>query len=140
MTAVVSTRCRRCGAELTDPFSRKVGYGPECRKDMTPDQLVAAIRANQPGHIPAARSATATARVTNAQARDTVENAAHGPRCVHDGIPGSCALCRRDNNPAGTADRIIALIQRQRTAARDAAYEAWKAAHQPEPEQLEIGA
>lgn len=142
MTAIVSTRCRRCGAKLTDRFSRTLGYGPECRKAMTPDQLADAVRANQPGYIPRAAPPTAHARVTNAAARQTTEQARAEPRCTHDGIPGNCPSCRREADPTRAAQRIIALIQRQpmpeRLAAQRAAairrYRA-EAAHQ-----LTIGA
>lgn len=120
MTAVVSTRCRRCHAELTDRFSRKLGYGPECRKDMTPDQLVAAIRDNQPGVVPAAtlRPASATARRNHAEiARVTAPDPA-AKLCPHDDRPASCALCRRDNDPWRAAERIITLALRRPMAER----------------------
>lgn len=114
MTAVVSTRCRRCGAELHDRFSRKLGYGPECRKDLSPDQLVAAIRANQPGVVPAAtlRPTSTTARRNHAEVQRVTAPVVAAKRCPHEDIPAQCALCRRDNDPARAAERIITLAQR----------------------------
>lgn len=143
MTAVVSTRCRRCNAELTDRFSRTLGYGPECRKSMTPDQLADAIRANQPGYVPRAqppRPASATARRNHAEIERVTAPVVAAKRCVHDGIPGACPLCRRDNDPWRAAERIIALIKAEREEQRARAHAEWLAANQPEPEQLTIGA
>jgi hypothetical protein len=139
VTAVVSTRCRRCGTDLRDRFSRMLGYGPECRKTMTDAQIRAAMVRNTPGHIPAARPASATARRNHAEIARVTAPVVADKQCTHGDRPASCALCRRDNDPWRCAERIIALIQRQRRAERDAAYEAWKAAHAPQPEQLTIG-
>lgn len=142
MTAVVSTRCRRCGADLRDRFSRMLGYGPECRKTMTDAQLRAAMARNTPGHIPAERPrpASSQARHNHAEVARATAPVVADKTCPHEDRPASCALCRRDNDPWRAAERIIALIQRQRTAERDAAYEAWKTAHAPEPEQLALEA
>lgn len=141
MTAVVSTRCRwpGCSVELTDKFSRRVGYGSEHWKLLTPQQQEDAIRANQPGYVPKARSASAEARRNHAEVARVTAPVPAEKLCPHEDRPASCALCRRDNDPWRAAERIIAVVQRQRTAERDAAYEAWKATHQPEPEQLTIG-
>lgn len=128
MTAVLSTRCRRCGAELTDRFSRKLGYGPECRKDLTPDQLADAIRTNQPGYVPRTqppRPASVQARANRAEIARVTAPDVTAKRCAHDGTPGSCPLCRHEADPWKCAQRIIAITQRmpmdQRLAAQRAA-------------------
>lgn len=136
MTAVLSTHCRECGKDLTDPLSRRYGIGPDCRAAMTAGQLADAIRRNQPGYIPRDEPPSPQALANNARALAQADVATCKP---HGGVLGQCAQCRRDNDPAHAADRIIALIQAQREAARDAAYEAWQAAHQPQPDQLTIG-
>jgi hypothetical protein len=137
---IVTTRCRICGKDLRDPLSRRYGIGPDCRKTMTAAELADALRRNQPGHIPAARPPSAQALANNADARRATEEPEVALCAPHGGVRGSCALCRRDNDPNRAAERIIALIQVRREAERDARYAAWKAAHQPEPEQLTIGA
>jgi hypothetical protein len=140
VTAVLSTRCRDCGKDLTDPLSRRYGIGPDCRSTMTPQQLADALRRNQPGYIPKARPASLEARRNHAEVARATESPTTAKRCVHEAIPASCALCRRDNDPYKAAERIIALVKAQREAERAAAYAAWKAAHAPQPEQLAIGA
>jgi hypothetical protein len=140
VTAVVSTRCSECHAGLTDPLSRRYGIGPDCRKTMTPAELADALRRNQPGYIPAARPASLEARRNHAEVARVTAPTPKAKRCVHEAIPASCALCRRDNDPYRAAERIIALVKAQREAEREAAYAAWKAAHAPRPEQLAIGA
>lgn len=140
MSVVLSTRCSECRANLTDPLSRRYGIGPECRKTMTAAELADALRRNRPGHIPAARPTSAEARRNHAEIVRVTETPTAAKRCVHEAIPASCALCRRDNDPNRAAERIIALIQARREVERDARYAAWKATHQPQPEQLTIGA
>lgn len=135
MTAVVSTRCRKCRAELRDSFSRKLGYGPECRKSMTSSQLADALRANQPGYIPkAAPVVSAEARRTHGEVQRVTAPVVAAKRCAHDGIPGSCPLCRREADPWRCAERIIALVKAKREAERSRAYADWLATHHPEVE------
>lgn len=148
MTAVVSTRCRwpGCGIELTDRFSRRVGYGSEHWKLLTPQQQVDALRANQPGYIPKARPPSAHATVTNAAARQAAQAPTEADLCAcgSGAVAGRCPPCNRaERDPMGVlADgvrRVIGEVRAERRAVRDAAYEAWQAEHQP-PEQLTIGA
>lgn len=145
MTAVVSTRCRRCGAELTDRFSRKLGYGPECRKDLTPEQIADAVRANQPGYIPRATApqpASDHARANRADALAAVDQVVECG-CGSGAQAGRCPECLAEQrDPMGVlakrVQRVIERIRAQRSAERDARYEAWLAAHPPEPQQLTL--
>ena len=127
--------CRECGKPLTDRISKLFGVGPDCRRTMTDTQLQAAMRQTRaeadPGYIPPDRPASLRARRNNAQARATVARAQEPAKatCVHGGKPGACPMCRRDNDPWRAAERIIAEIQQERCAARDAAWRAWQAAH-----------
>lgn len=135
MSAVVSTRCRKCRAELRDSFSRKLGYGPECRKSMTSAQLADALRANQPGYVPkAAPPVSAEARRNQAEIQRVTAPVVEAKRCHHDGIAGACPQCRHEADPWHCADRIIALVKAKREEARSRAYADWLAAHQPEQE------
>lgn len=146
MTAVISTHCRRpgCGRELTDRFSRMIGYGPECRKDMTPEQVTDAIRANQPGYTPKTfrpQPASIQARANRADALAAIDQVVECG-CGSGAEAGHCPECRAEQtDPIGVlakrVARVIARIRAQRAAERDAAYEAWLAAH---PHQLTIGA
>ena len=146
MTAVVSTRCRRCRAELTDRFSRTLGYGPECRKLMTPEELADAIRANQPGYVPRAavpQPASVQARANRADALAAVEQVVECG-CGSGALAGRCPECQaEETDPMGVlakrVQRVIERIRAMRTAERDARYEAWLAEHPPQPEQLTIG-
>jgi hypothetical protein len=126
MTAVISIHCRKCGTPLRDRFSRTLGYGPECRKDMTAGQIADAVRANQPGYVPTATPPVSLeARRNHAEIQRVTAPAPAAKRCVHEDTPATCALCRRDNDPKRITDRIIALVQRipmdQRLAAQKAA-------------------
>lgn len=135
MSAVVSTRCRKCRAELRDSFSRKLGYGPECRKSMTSAQLADALRANQPGYIPKATPpVSAEAHRNHAEIERVTAPVVAAKRCVHDGIAGACPKCRHEADPWHCADRIIAIVQARRDAERARAYANWLATHQPERE------
>ena len=145
MTAVVSTRCRRCGAELRDRFSRMLGYGPCCRKHMNPDQLADALLRNRPGYVPPAtprsaspqarRNRSEVARVTAplalaerepagrrmqaspAPVAEPVEETEPRATCsAHGGIAGACPQCRRE--AAEPAARIIAATLRRPMAER----------------------
>lgn len=144
MSAVVSTHCRNCRKELTDRFSRMLGYGPECRKDLTPDQLADAIRANQPGYIPrASQPVSVQARVNRADALAAVDQVVECG-CGSGAVAGRCPECRMEEREpmrvlAIRVQRVIERIRAQRTAERDARYAAWLAEHPPEPEQLTIG-
>lgn len=136
MTAVVSTRCRRCGAELTDRFSRKLGYGPECRKDLTPAQIADAVRRNQPGYVPRAeppRPASVQARINRSEALAAVDQVVECG-CGSGAVAGRCPECLAEQrDPMGVlakrVQRVIDRIRTERSAERDARYEAWLAAH-----------
>lgn len=147
MTAIISTRCSECGKDLTDPISRRYGIGPDCRAKLTDAELADALRRNQPGYVPAVRPATPTARATNAQARQAAQAPTEEDLCPcgSGSLKNRCPPClEQQNDPMGAlakgVARIIERIRDQRRAERDAAYEAWKAQHAPEPEQLTIGA
>lgn len=145
MTAVLSTHCRSCHRELTDAFSRKLGYGPECRKDLTPEQLADAIRANQPGYVPRAeapRPASVQARINRADALAAVDEVVECG-CGSGARAGRCPECRLEQTDpmkvlAIRVQRVIERVRAERTAERDARYEAWRAAYPAEPEQLTI--
>lgn len=145
MTAVVSTRCRRCHTELTDRFSRKLGYGPECRKDLTPEQIADAVRRNQSGYVPRAeppRLASVQARINRSEALATVDEVVECG-CGSGAVAGRCPECRMEEREpmkvlAIRVQRVIERVRAERAAVRDARYEAWLAAHPPEPEQLAI--
>lgn len=146
MTAVLSTRCRQCGKDLTDPLSRRYGIGPDCRRTMTPGQLADALRANQPGYIPRAqppRPASVQARIHRADALAAADQIVECG-CGSGALVGRCPECRAEQaDPAGVlAKRVARVIERvraQRTAERDARLAEWRAAHQPDPEQLALG-
>lgn len=124
MTAVLSTSCRECGKALTDSLSRRYGIGPDCRKAMSPAELTDALRRNQPGYAPKAKPASGTARANHA----AVTAAADVPTCEpHGGVLGRCPQCKHEADPTRAAERIIAPTIARRTAAAEAAYEAWKA-------------
>lgn len=142
MTAVRFTHCRGCGQPLTDRFSRMVGWGPKCRKGMTPEQLVAAVRSNQPGYVPSGEPAAPSAaarrnraevaavtapipapkpaaepeRPSTAPAAEPAESMAG--RCGHGALRGACGICRRANDPRYAADRILAETLRRPMAER----------------------
>jgi Family of unknown function (DUF6011) len=112
MSAVLSTCCSVCGKDLTDPLSRRYGIGPDCRRDLSPAQLADALRANQPGYIPRARPASATAHRNHAEIERVTANVVADKQCEHGDRPAACPLCRRDNDPARCAERVIAVRQR----------------------------
>jgi hypothetical protein len=128
MSAVRSTRCSICRKDLTDPLSRRYGIGPDCRAEMTPEQLADAIRRNQPGYIPkAAPPVSAEARRNHAEIGRVTAPVVEAKRCHHDGIAGACPQCRHEADPWHCADRIIGLIKAQREEARSRAYADWLA-------------
>lgn len=125
MTAVISIHCRKCGTPLRDRFSRTLGYGPECRRDMTAGQIADAVRANQPGYVPKATPPISLeARRNHAEITRVTAPTPAAKRCVHDGIPGACPSCRHEADPWKCAQRIITATQRlpmdQRLAAQRA--------------------
>ncbi|GAA4626684.1 hypothetical protein GCM10023196_035930 [Actinoallomurus vinaceus] len=84
---------------------------------------------------------------TNALARQAAQAPTEADLCPcgSGSLKNRCPPClEQQNDPMGAlakgVTRIIERIRAQRTAERDAAYEAWKTAHAPQPEQLEIGA
>lgn len=142
MTAVLSTRCSICGKDLTDRMSRRYGIGPDCRAQMTAAELADAIRANQPGFVPRARPTSVQARINRSEALATVGEVV-GCGCGSGALAGRCPECRAEQtDPMGVlakrVQRVIERIRAQREAVRDARYEAWLAAHPPEPEQLTL--
>lgn len=136
MTAVVTTRCSRCGADLRDRTSRMFGIGPECRKAMTDADLREAMARNTPGHIPAERPTSGRAHAVNAAARQAAQPVTDRELCScgSGAVKGRCPPCRVPVNPAAelaaSVASTIARIRAERTAARDAQYEAW-ITHQP---------
>lgn len=126
--------CRDCGRDLTDAMSRRIGIGPDCRKGMTGQQIRDAIALTaemaKPGYIPPDRGASFEAKLTNAEARATVEAAQARAVCTrHGGLLGACAMCRQEEDPAFGVQRLIAEIRAERRAARDAAIVARR--HEP---------
>jgi len=112
MTAVISTHCRICRKDLTDPLSRRYGIGLECRKGMTAEQLTDAIRRNQPGYVPKATPpVSAQANRNHAEVQRVTAPVVAEKLCSHDARPASCPLCRREADPWRCAKRIIALRQ-----------------------------
>jgi hypothetical protein len=129
---LMSRTCRECGRELTDAVSRRFRTGPDCRKGMTGEQLRAAADLTKeeakPGYIPPTRQLTIDARMTNAAARRTVQQATTPEVCEHGSLPGRCPMCRRPNDTAHAAAmlaesvaRVIARVRAERRAARDGA-------------------
>jgi hypothetical protein len=145
MTVVLSTRCSICGKDLTDRMSRRYGIGPDCRARMTAAELADAIRANQPGYVPRAqppRPASVQARANRSEALAAVDEVVECG-CGSGALAGRCPECRAEQtDPMGVlakrVARVIERIRAERTAERDARYEAWLAEHPPEPEQLAI--
>lgn len=134
MSAVISTRCSNCGANLRDRTSRMFSLGPECRKTMSDDELRAALARNTPDHIPTDKPASVRARVTNAHARQAARPVITADlcECGSGAIAGRCPPCMRETrDPMGVlAERVaqtIEEIRAERTAARDAAYHAFTA-------------
>jgi hypothetical protein len=113
---------------------------------MTPEQLVDAIRANQPGYIPKGVPPSVEARRNHAEIQRVTSPVPKAKRCIHEAIPASCALCRRDNDPYRCAERVITLVQRlpmteRLDVQRKATRSLWAAyLPAPEPHQLTIGA
>ena len=133
MTAVLSTRCSVCRKDLTDPLSRRYGIGPDCRAQMTPEQLADAIRRNQPGYIPKAPPAVSVeARRNQAEVQRVTAPVVEAKRCHHDGIAGACPQCRHEADPWHCADRIIRLVQARREEERARAYADYLAKHRPD--------
>lgn len=130
---LMARTCRSCGRELTDAVSRRFRVGPDCRKGMTGEQLRAAADLTKeeakPGYIPPTRQLTIEARMTNAIARRTAEQAAAPQVCeAHGGLIGKCPMCRTPNDAAHAAvmlaeavARVIAKVRDERRAARDGA-------------------
>jgi hypothetical protein len=132
MSAVLSTRCSVCRKDLTDPLSRRYGIGPDCRAQMTPEQLADAIRRNQPGYIPkAAPPVSSQARRNHTEIQRVTAPVVAAKRCRHDGIAGACPRCRHEADPWHCAERIIAIVQAQREEERSRAYADWLARQRP---------
>jgi hypothetical protein len=141
MTAVLSTRCSVCRKDLTDPLSRRYGIGPDCRAEMTAEQLADAIRRNQPGYIPRApQPVSSQARRNHAEIQRVTAPVVEAKRCDHDGIAGACPQCRHEADPWHCADRIIALVQARREEERSRAYADWLATHRSDTDQLSLDA
>jgi hypothetical protein len=79
---------------------------------MSAEQLADALRRNQPGYVPkdAPARPSPTARRNHAEIARVTAPTPAAKRCTHEGVPGSCPLCRRDNDPSRAAERIIAVI------------------------------
>lgn len=120
MAIVRKRTCRECGRELKDRASLLIWrVGSDCRKRMSEQQLAEAMRLtreeNQPGHVPAEKPASIDARLTNAEARRTVEAAEAKDTCQrHGGLVGECAQCRAEEDPAWGVRKIIKAIQAER--------------------------
>lgn len=120
MAIVRKRTCRVCGRELKDKASLLIWrVGSECRKGMSEAELAEAMRLtreeSQPGYIPPAKPASAAAALTNAEARAVVEAAEARETCArHGGLPGECAQCRAEEDPAWGVQRIIKAIQEER--------------------------
>jgi hypothetical protein len=136
MITAIIVRCRKCGEELHDPASKARKIGSTCWSRLTRAQklemLALAAAEDKPGYIPPTRPASAQARRNHAelqhvvaplnvypdypgrqQEADQQDPAKSTILCApHGGVLGSCALCRRDNDPKLIADRIIAAVQR----------------------------
>jgi hypothetical protein len=128
---VVDPTCTECGRLLTDAASRAFRIGPECRKDMTTQQLRAAMlrakQADDPFRIPEQRPASVQARINNHNARAAADPAAL-QLCRHENRAGACADCKREANPWLAAERILGEVRTETHAERRAARIAMQAA------------
>lgn len=110
--------CRACGRLLKDRLSLRYGFGPDCRKELSGEQLAAALKLTaeeaKPGYIPPEKAPSWVALANNEAARE----AAAGIRPVHLDPAAELAMGVRI---------IIAEIRAERTAARDARWRAAKA-------------
>lgn len=123
LTLTQSRACRECGRDLTDPMSLRYRVGPDCRREMTGEQLAAALKLtraeSEPGYIPPDRRPTVDALLTNRAARAVVAQAAEPIVCdAHGGLLGQCPLCTYE--AAHPAARIIRLVKADGLAARRA--------------------
>jgi hypothetical protein len=142
VSAAVSTRCSVCGKDLTDKLSRRYGIGPDCRAKMTSAELADAIRRNQPGFIRRTQPVSVQARINRANALAAVGEVVECG-CGSGAQAGRCPECLAEQrDPMGVlakrVQRVIERVRIRRAAERDARYEAWLAAHPPEPEQLDL--
>lgn len=145
MIAAIIVRCRKCGEELHDSASKARKVGSTCWRRLTPaeklEMLALAAAEDKPGYIPPTWPASPQARANRADALATVDQIVECG-CGSGALAGRCPECRAEqNDPMGVlakrVARVIARIRAQRATTRDAAYDAWHAAH---PQQLEIGA
>lgn len=123
MTLTQSRTCRECGRELTDRVSRMYRVGPDCRREMSGEQLAAALKQTkaeaQPGYIPPARKPSIDAQLTNRAARAVAAQAEAPIVCdAHGGVLGQCPLCIAEAK--APAARIIRLVKADGLAARRA--------------------
>lgn len=116
------THCILCGTPMTNRYSQKIGIGPECRQDMTEQEIEAAIERNNPliERVPADEPASARAQWVNATARAVMAEAAAPPVCQrHASV--RCSLCARSQEAATCAWPIIEDIIAERRRAASAA-------------------
>lgn len=125
---VVDPTCVKCHKPLTDPLSRALKLGPECRKGMSAvqlrDAMARAAERDDPFRIPEERPASLEARVNNQRARlavaplieDTTEaedSADVEPRsglkvCPrHGSLANNCPECRWENEHKNASVRIL---------------------------------
>ncbi|GAA4225988.1 hypothetical protein GCM10022254_09390 [Actinomadura meridiana] len=111
---VVDPTCVRCGKPLTDPASKALLVGPECRKGMNAVQLRdAAARAaerDDPFRIPAERAPSVQARVNNHNARE-VARPDGVQLCHHENRAGACPDCRREADPWRASEVILREVR-----------------------------
>jgi serine/threonine protein kinase HipA of HipAB toxin-antitoxin module len=147
ITAIIA-HCRKCGEELHDPASKARKIGSTCWSRLTRAQklemLALAAAEAKPGYIPPTRPASPQARANRADALTAIDQVVECG-CGSGALAGRCPECRAEQtDPMGVlakrVARVIARIRATRTEERDARYYAWLATHQPEPEQLTIGA
>jgi hypothetical protein len=111
---------------LTDRISLMYRIGPCCRKDMTGEQLAAALKLTrdeaQPGYIPLAKPISFEARTNNAEAQAIADGP---PTCArHGGVLKKCPQCRQEEDLAWCVRQIIEAVQHERWVLREARHAA----------------
>lgn len=108
---VVDPTCVKCHKPLTDPLSRALKLGPECRKGMSAVQLRDAMQRaaerDDPFRIPEERPASLEAQINNRNARAAADPEAVQLCVRHENPVGKCPQCKWEADPDNASVRIL---------------------------------
>lgn len=116
ISRLMANTCRDCGQPLTDRTSLLFRLGPDCRGEMTDEQLRQAMELTRaerrPDYIPPQKPPSVQARQNHAAVRAVVAEADAPPTCkAHGGVLGQCPQCRHEQlNPAARITREIRAL------------------------------